>query len=51
VRSGWTVRVATNAPCDEYCLHLLNGMFTVFLYARLCICFNVVCMYDFMLNV
>ena len=36
---------------DVYYLHMLNGMLTVVLFSLLCIFFNSVCMYDFMLNV
>jgi hypothetical protein len=32
-------------------VYLLNGMFVACLYSLLCICFNVVCVCDFMLNI
>jgi hypothetical protein len=36
---------------DVFCLYMVNGMLIVVLFSLLCICFNTMCMYDFMLNV
>jgi hypothetical protein len=36
---------------DVFCLYMVNGMLMVVLFSLLCICLNIVCMYDFMLNV
>jgi hypothetical protein len=33
------------------CLYMVNGMLTFVLFSLLCICFNTVCMYDFIFNV
>jgi hypothetical protein len=32
-------------------LYIVNGMLTVVLFSLLCICFNTMCMYDFIFNV
>jgi hypothetical protein len=36
---------------DAFCLYMVNGMLTIAYSLWLCIFFNTVCMYDFMLNV
>jgi hypothetical protein len=36
---------------DVFCFYMVNDMFMVVLFSLLCLFFNTVCMYDFMLNV